>query len=71
MMQMGLPHCTVVTKMDLLKNDDSIVQEFEDIMYSNLYQSAIANNYRRITNVLRNIIIDHDMVSLQKLNLLD
>ena len=70
MMQLALPHATVVTKMDLLQ-DKSIVNDFQDLLYSNYHQTQIQTRYKTITNILRNIIIDHDLVSVQKLNLID
>ena len=68
MLQLGLPHATVINKMDLL-HDHTIIDDFQDTLYSNNQhqftpKSHFDKKYRSITNILRNIVVEHDLVSV-------
>ncbi len=72
MLQLGLPHATVLNKLDLLE-DENLVDELQDRFYmeSSLPQSEqqapvsrLDGKLKRMTGVLRDIVMEHDLVSV-------
>lgn len=69
MLQLGLPHATVLNKMDLLE-EEGLVDELQERFYmeSSLPRSEesgrLDSKLKRMTGVLRDIVMEHDLVSV-------